>query len=290
MDKTIGFIGLGMMGKPMAQRLINAGYELVVYNRTKEKATELIRQGASWAENPKSVAEQTSLIISMISTPDVLKEITNGEKGILAGLAKGKTHVDMSTVSPSVIDELTENYRKKKINFMHAPVLGSIPNVVEGSLLIFAGGDKEIYSQNKNVFKALGKRVWHFPKPNQATHLKLACNLFIANMIVTLSQGLLFVQKADLKPDVLLEVLGESTLNAVVYQFKGGTILEENFVPRFMVEHILKDVKLIIEAGENNNINLPTMKVIKELFDRAVADGYGSEDYSAVFKIIRDLK
>ncbi len=196
----------------------------------------------------------------------------------------------MSTVSPSVIDELTEIYQKEKINFMHAPVLGSIPNVIEGSLLIFAGGDKEIFSKNKNVLEALGKRVWHFSKPSQATHLKLACNLFIANMIVTLSQGLLFVQKAGLKPEVLLEALSDSTLNAVVYQFKGHTILEENFKPRFMVEHILKDVKLIIEAGKNNNINLPTMGVIKELFDKAVTKGYGGEDYSAVFKIIRDTK
>lgn len=116
-------------------------------------------------------------------------------------------------------------------------MLGSIPNVIEGSLLIFAGGAEEIYFQNKNVFEALGKRV------------KLACNLFIANMIVTLSQGLLLVQKTGLKPEVLLEALSESTLNSIVYQFKGRTILEENFVPRFMVEHILqKDtgVKIIL--------------------------------------------
>lgn len=288
MNKKIGFIGLGMMGKPMAMRMINAGYELVVYNRTKEKADELISKGAVWAESPQSVASKTEVVISMISTPEVLREIVLSENGILSGFEAGKTHIDMSTVSPAVIDELTEVYESRKINFIHAPVLGSVPNILDGSLLIFAGGDQEICSLNKNIFETLGKRVWFFPKQTHATNLKLACNLFIANMIVTLSQGLVFAEKAGIKPEILLEAIKESTLNATVYQFKGKAILENNFTPRFMTQHILKDIKLIIESAKKFDTNLPTMNILEKLFELAVVKGYGNDDYSSVYKVIKN--
>jgi 3-hydroxyisobutyrate dehydrogenase len=290
MKKYIGFIGLGMMGKPMAQRLMNGGYQLVVFNRTKAKADELIKQGAKWVDNPKSVIEQSDTIISMISTPEVLRDIVLEKNGILEGASEGKTHIDMSTVSPAIIDQLKDVYQNKKINFLHAPVLGSVPNVIEGSLLIFVGGDEKVYQSQKKIFEVIGKRIWYFPEHTQATHLKLACNSFIANMIVTLSQGLLLTGKVGIAPDVLLEVLNESTLNSIMYQTKGKSIAQENFVPRFITEHIFKDINLIIEAAEILNLNLPTMQLMKQLFGETISKGFGKEDYSSVYKILKQRK
>jgi 3-hydroxyisobutyrate dehydrogenase len=290
MKKRIGFIGLGMMGKPMAQRLIDGGYQLVVFNRTKAKADELIQQGAKWADNPKSVIEQSDTVISMISTPEVLREIVLEKNGILGGASEGKTHIDMSTVSPAIIDQLKDIYQKNKINFLHAPVLGSVPNVIEGSLLIFVGGDEKVYQSHKEIFDTIGKRIWYFHEYTQATHIKLACNSFIANMIVTLSQGLLLTGKVGIAPEVLLEVLKESTLNSTMYQTKGKSIAQESFVPRFITEHIFKDINLIIEAAEKLNLNLPTMQLMKQLFGETISKGFGKEDYSSVYKILIQRK
>lgn len=290
MKKRIGFIGLGMMGEPMTQRLINAGYELVVYNRTKSKADKFIKQGANWADNPKSVIEQSDTVISIISTPEVLREIVLGKNGILKGVSEGKTHIDMSTVSPAIINHLKDIYQNKSINFLHAPVLGSVPNVIEGSLLIFVGGEEKIYRSHKEIFEVIGKRIWYFSEHTQATHLKLACNSFIANMIVTLSQGLLLTEKVGISPEVLLEVLNESTLNSIMYQTKGKSIAQENFVPRFITEHIFKDINLVIEAAEKLNLNLPTMPLMKQLFGEAISEGFGKDDYSSVYKILRQRR
>jgi 3-hydroxyisobutyrate dehydrogenase len=290
MKKRIGFIGLGMMGKPMAQRLINSGYDLVVYNRTPSKAEDLLKQGAIWAESPRGVIEQTESVISMISTPEVLKEIVFGKKGILEAATESKTHIDMSTVSPEAIKQLRNIYTTNKMKFLHAPVLGSVPNVVEGSLLIFVGGDEATFNEHEEIFKTIGKKIWYFSNQIQATHLKLACNSFIANMIVTLSQGLIITEKVGIDPNVLLEVLNESTLNSIMYQTKGKSIIQDNFVPRFMTEHLYKDVNLIIDAAEKLNITLPTMKLMRKLFDQTIQQGFGSDDYSSVFKTILSQK
>jgi 3-hydroxyisobutyrate dehydrogenase-like beta-hydroxyacid dehydrogenase len=286
MKNKIGFIGLGMMGKPMAQRLIDAGYDVVVHNKTKAKADDLIRQGAKWADNPRSVIEQTESVISMISTPDVLREIVFGKNGILEKPGAGKTHIDMSTISPEVVNQLKDAYQKTGMNLLHAPVLGSVPNVVEGSLLIIVGGDEKVYQSHIDIFNSIGKRVWYFPEHIHATHLKLACNSFIANMIVTLSQGLVFIKRAGIPQEILLEILNESTLNSIMYQTKGKSILQENFNPRFITEHLFKDVNLIIDAAEKLNLNLPTMYLMKELFAKATSAGFSEYDYSAIYKII----
>lgn len=287
MKNKIGFIGLGMMGKPMAQRLIDAGYEVVVHNRTKAKADDLIRQGAKWADNPRSVIEQTESFISMVSTPDVLSEIVFGKNGILEKTGAGKTHIDMSTISPEIVNQLKDVYQKTGMNFLHAPVLGSVPNVVEGSLLIFVGGDEKVYRYHKDIFRTIGKSIWYFPEHTQATHLKLACNSFIANMIVTLSQGLVFVERAGIPQEILLEVLNESTLNSIMYQTKGKSIIQDDFNPRFITEHLFKDVNLIIDAAGKLNLNLPTMNLMKELFAKAISEGFGKKDYSSVYKIVK---
>lgn len=287
MKNEIGFIGTGIMGKPMAQRLLNANYKLVVYNRTRQKAKELLDLGAEWGDSPKEVAEKTNIVISMISTPEVLTEIAKGENGIINSSKEDLIHIDMSTVSAEVTNRLYIEYKKVKKNFMHAPVLGSAQNAVEGSILIFAGGDKSVFDKCKPIFEVLGKRIWYFEDIKKSAYLKLLSNQFIATMIVALSQGLVIAEKAGIPVDVVLEVLENSTLDSKMYQIKGSSIKEENYTPRFMTKHILKDVKLIIEASMELNIQLPMMEKIKRLFEIAVEQGYSEEDYSSVHKIIK---
>ncbi|MGH2569553.1 MAG: NAD(P)-dependent oxidoreductase [Bacteroidota bacterium] len=283
MKPTIGFIGLGMMGLPMATRLQNAGYPLRVYNRTKQKAKSLTSKGAVWRDSPAAVAQDSEIVLSMVSTSEVLQEIS---VGVQQGLAKGGIHIDMSTVSPSATRELAETDLKEGKYFLHSPVLGSIPQATEGTLLLFVGGDEGAYQRSEEILTTLGKSIWRFSRVDQASHTKLLCNLFIAGMITTLAQALVFGQKAGVNPSSLLEIISHSALNSPMYQTKGAFIIDRNFTPRFLLEHMLKDINLILKAAEDLGASLPTIEASQELFALASQRGLGKEDYSAIVRVL----
>jgi len=288
MNKNIGFVGLGLMGSAMAARLQQAGYALVVHNRTKEKASSLVKAGAEWADSPGAVASRVPVVLSMLSTPEVLKEVAAGSNGILSGLSKGGIHVDCSTVSPAVTRALAAQYASAGKVFLHCPVLGSVPQAAGGALLLMAGGDASAIAAVEPILNVLGSKLWKFPSPDQASHTKLLCNLFIAGAITTLSQALVFADKASVPASTLLDIVGNSALNSPTYQAKGKSILERNFVPRFYVEHMLKDVNLMIEAAKDKGVSLPAVQVTQQLLSKAVELGYGKEDYSAIIKALEN--
>jgi 3-hydroxyisobutyrate dehydrogenase-like beta-hydroxyacid dehydrogenase len=283
---NIGFIGLGLMGTPMARRLLRAGHQLFLYNRTKEKARELIQEGATWCERPADVARQSDVLFSMLSTSEVLEETALGETGILSGLRPGGVHVDCSTVAPAVTKNLSEAYAARGSFFLHAPVLGSIPQATEGTLLLFVGGNEQAYSRAEPLLKILGSKIWRFDKPEQASNLKLTCNFFIASMVTTLGQALVFLKRAGIDQKKFLEILSHSALIAPMYQTKGATMIEGNFAPRFFAEHMLKDIRLLLDSANELGAALPSAEVANELFKRAVEQNLGKEDYSAVMKVL----
>jgi 3-hydroxyisobutyrate dehydrogenase-like beta-hydroxyacid dehydrogenase len=286
MEMKIGFIGLGVMGKPMAMRLLERGFSLCVYNRTPEKTQDLVDKGARKSESPRSVMEGSDVVISMVSDSRSLDEITEGDGGTLAGVSPGKIHIDMSTVSPSTTEKLGETFRKKQAFFLHAPVLGSVPEATSGTLLVFVGGDRETLRRCEPIFNALGRRVWYFDEVATASHMKLICNLFIASMLTVLSEGLVFGQKVGVPPRAVLEVLKESSLAAPTYQTKGDAMLRRDFSPRFMVTHMYKDVNLILDAARAAGVPLLPVEAIRQLYSDAKSLGHGKEDYSAVIKVL----
>jgi 3-hydroxyisobutyrate dehydrogenase-like beta-hydroxyacid dehydrogenase len=286
MEMRIGFIGLGMMGKPMAMRLLERGFSLCVYNRTPEKARDLVDKGARKSESPRSVMEESDVVVSMVSDSKSLDEITEGDRGTLAGVSPGKVHIDMSTVSPSTTEKLGEAFKKKQAVFLHAPVLGSVPEATGGTLLVFVGGDRETSRRCESIFNAIGRRVWYFDEVTKASHMKLICNLFIASMLTVLSEGLVFGQRVGVPPKAILEVLKESSLAAPTYQAKGNAMLRRDFSPRFMVTHMHKDVNLILDAASAADVPLPPVEAIRQLYSDAKSLGYGNEDYSAVIKVL----
>lgn len=287
MKQTLGFIGLGMMGLPMARRLSKAGTGFAVFNRTRSKAENLLAEGALWCDTPSAVASLSDIVFSMVSNPDALSGIALGPVGVLAGLRPGGIHVDTSTVSPSITRELSARYRERGCQFLHAPVLGSIPQATDGSLLMFAGGDGAAYRAAEPCLQLLAKQIWKFDLPDQATHMKLICNLFIAGMITTLGQALIFAEKANVDQRMMLDIIGQSQLNSPMYQTKGSSIVQNNFSPRFFLEHMLKDVNLMLDAAREVHAPLPAIELAQQLFDEANRAGYGREDYSAVVKALR---
>jgi 3-hydroxyisobutyrate dehydrogenase-like beta-hydroxyacid dehydrogenase len=287
MKKRLGFVGLGMMGLPMAKRLSKAGQEFSVYNRTKSKAESLLSDGARWCDTPAAVAANSDLVFSMVANPDALREIALGPHGILAALKPSTLHIDASTVSPSITRELAAQYSERGGFFLHAPVLGSIPQASDGTLLMFAGGDQEAYQTAEPYLQILAAQIWKFDRAEQATHMKLICNLFIAGMITTLGQALTFAEKANVDRNTMLDIIGRSQLSSPMYQTKGTSIVQNNFTPRFFLEHMLKDVNLMLDAARDVHAPLPAIEVAQQLFLEAERAGFGREDYSAVVKALQ---
>jgi 3-hydroxyisobutyrate dehydrogenase len=290
MKPTIGFIGLGTMGLPMAERLLTAGFPLIVYNRTALKADSIVKQGARRASTCMEVGREADICITMVSDPAALEEVVYSINGLDKGLSPTKVHIDMSTVSPVIIERLSKSYSEKKIGFLHVPVLGGVSQAADGSLLLFVGGDPESAARVQEVLSVLGSHLWFFPEITCATHIKLICNMFIAMMNVSLAQGLVFGVKVGISPLLLLEVLSYSHLNAPMYQTKGKLITERQFTPaRFHMEHLLKDINLALDAGKNVGMPLTAFASIRTLYIDAISMGLGREDYSAVVKVLEAM-
>ncbi|MCS6806408.1 MAG: NAD(P)-dependent oxidoreductase [Acidobacteriota bacterium] len=290
MTKQVGFIGLGTLGRPMAERLLGAGFELTVYNRTVEKTQPLVERGARRAAAPCDVAAACDVIITMVSDDRALHEVACGEQGLYAKRVESKVHVDMSTISPALSQQLTSLAQTQGFCFIHAPVLGSRPQASDGTLLIFVGGSPQAWPQTDEIFRALGNRIWRFPDVVQATYLKLICNQFIASMIVTLGQGLVLGQKAGIPIETILDVLAASALNSPMYQSKARMIAQRQFSQaNFYVQHMLKDIELILQAARELGVALPSLAAARELFVAAEAAGYSREDYSAAIKVLEEM-
>lgn len=282
MKTIIGFIGLGMMGAPMAARLVASGNTVHITNRSKEKAESLKKLGAHWHETPADVAAVSDIVISMVTNDEALRSIADR---VLPALRNGGIHVDCSTVSPALTSTLEKEYSENGKGFLHSPVLGSIPQATDGSLLLFVGGGEAWFQQSEPVLRNFGSKVWRFPTAAQATSMKLIMNSFIAGMIATLSQALQFGKKTGIDGNTILEILGNSVLNSAMYQSKGRSILDQNFTPRFFLENLLKDTDLFRDAATSAHASAPVADMVRERLEEAVARGFSKEDYSAIVKV-----
>ncbi len=284
MKPTLGFIGIGLMGSPMAMRLIDAGYTVHIFNRTKEKCAPVVHKGAILKSSATDVATTSDIVITMLTDDHAVRSTSTQ---VQSALRKGSLHIDCSTVSPALTSSLEKEYMLSGRNFLHVPVLGSIPQATDGSLMLFVGGSDAAFSNAEPVLKILGKKSWRFPRAEQASSMKLIMNSFITGMIGTLSQAFVFAKQADLQGETILDVLNFSALNSGMYQTKGKSILEENFSPRFFLENLLKDTNLFSDAARSYSIEMPITEAMKSLLQKAVSQGLGKEDYSAIIKILR---
>jgi glyoxylate/succinic semialdehyde reductase len=282
--ERIGFIGLGLMGSVMVRRLLSAGHQVTIWNRTKEKAADLLKVGASWSDSPEELAAGSTIVVTMLTTPEVVAGRVRG------ALAKGSIHVDCSTIAPTTTQRLAELAGADGKGFVHAPVLGSVPQLTEGSLVIFAGGKAEHVHRVKPVLAAFGQKVFEFPSVTQATNTKLLANFFIASMISTLSQGIVFARGAGIEVTTFLEILSLSALNAPMYQAKGPAMAKGEYPARFYLEHMHKDVHLAAASAAGMHIEMPSMPMLKDLFDRAMGMGLAKSDYSAVLEALIKLQ
>ena len=282
----VGIIGVGIMGESMARRLLAAGHTVLAYNRTESKLAPLVELGAQAAKTPGEAAATADVVITMVTDPAAVRAVTLEPGGILGALTSGSVHCEMSTISPQASAEIAEAYLEAGRMYVQAPVLGSKKQVVDGSLIVLAGGAKQAIDFGESAWSAFSSQTWRFEKPEMAATTKLACNMLIAQMILGLGQSLVFAQRGGVDPQTLLSIVQGSNLAAPMYASKGKSLIERNFTPNFFVRNMLKDIELATSSSNEAGFPLRFAELASEFFRSAALQGYGEEDYSAVVKVL----
>ncbi len=289
MAGKVGFIGLGIMGKPMARNLMGGGYELVVYNRSQEKADELAEEGATAAASPREVAEQSEVVVTMLPDSPEVREVVAGEEGVLDGIEEGSLLVDMSTISPVVTEELAAEAGKKGARMLDAPVSGGEPGAVEGTLSIMVGGREEDFERVRPIFDVLGDTVVRVGEVGSGQVVKACDQIVVALVIEAVSEALVLGSKAGVEPAKIIEVLSGGLAGNKVMEAMKSFFLEHNFDPGFRIELHRKDLSIALSAAREYGVALPVTAIVDQMLEALVAKGSGAKDHSAILTLIEDL-
>jgi 2-hydroxy-3-oxopropionate reductase len=286
MADTVGFIGLGIMGKPMAENLIEAGYDLVVYNRTRAKAEEL--EGAMVAGSPKEVAERSDLIITMLPDSPQVDEVLAGEDGVFEGVEEGNLIVDMSTISPVVTEELSERARERGASMLDAPVSGGDVGAIDGTLSIMVGGSEEDFGRALPLFEVMGDTVIHVGPVGTGQVVKAANQIVVALTIEAVSEALVLGSRGGVAPEKILDVLGGGLAGNKVMEVKREKLLDHSFDPGFKVELHHKDLGIALAAGREYGVTLPVTAVVDQMLQDLITNGRGDRDHSALLTLVEE--
>jgi 2-hydroxy-3-oxopropionate reductase len=288
--EKVGFVGLGIMGGPMARNLALAGYELVLYNRTRSKAEELAAEvGAKVAEIPKEVARSSGVIFTMLPGPPEVEEVVAGEDGLLEGAGEGSLIIDMSTSSPVLARELARIARKRGVRTLDAPVSGGDVGAEEGTLSIMVGGDKEDFERARPLFEVMGETVTHVGSSGTGQLVKAANQIVVALVIEAVSEALVLGSRGGVAPEKILEVLSGGLAANKVMEVKREKFLNHDFEPGGKVEFHRKDLRIALEAGREYGVPLPVTAVVYQMFEALMAEGRGGLDHSSLLTVIEDL-
>ena len=283
---AVGFVGLGTMGAPLAERLLAAGHELYGTNRTAAKAQPLIDRGLRWHTTPRDVAAAADVVFSMVSDDAALEAIATGPEGVLAGLAPGKVWVDMSTVSPEVGAALAERVRSAGARMLDAPVSGSVPQVLQGTLTIMVGGDEAAFGLVEPLLHELGQTVTRVGGNGQGLLLKLAINISLAVQTLAFSEGLLLAGRGGIEPEVAARVMGVSSIGSPMLRARLPMLLELPDRAWFDVALMQKDIRLALQAATRLGLALPSAATADDMLTTARDLGYGERDIAALYEVL----
>ncbi|MCW3119022.1 MAG: 6-phosphogluconate dehydrogenase [Chitinophagaceae bacterium] len=284
---TIGWVGLGTMGTPMARNLLNKGFQVCVYNRTREKERELIKLGASSANSLQQLSRISEVVITMVTDDLAVEEVYNGSNGLLADPSPGTLMIDMSTVGTRISKKLAKDCGIKGVRFLEAKVSGSVKPAEEGQLVIMAGGANADYSRALPVFEVLGKRSFHMGEVGIASASKLCLNYFLGLTLQGLAETVLFAQHLNIDTEDILNLLNESALGSGITRLKAQTILSNDYSPAFALKHITKDLTLVQKEG----MDFPLFSPLLTSFQRAFQMGYGEQDAISIIRfLVHDFK
>ena len=288
---TIGFIGLGIMGKPMARNLARAGFSLVLHSRSQASVDELVAEipGAVAAANPAEVARASEIVITMLpDSPDV-QAVVFGADGLLAGVRAGQLVIDMSTVAPATAIAAHEALSAQGVAFLDAPVSGGDKGAIAGTLSIMVGGDVAAFERAQPVFAAMGKTIVHVGGPGAGQTVKACNQIVVAVNIAALSEALVFGAKNGVDPEKILQVLGGGLANSKVLEMRGQGMITGNFAPGFRIDLHRKDLNIVMQGAREIGTPLPVASLVSQLMDAASVAGRGDQDHSALLTVLENL-
>ena len=282
MPPKIGFIGTGIMGRPMAENLLGAGVSLAVFNRTGEKAVPLKGKGARVAKTPKAAAEGTDAIIFMLTGPEAIDAVLDGPDGVLAAAPAPATLINMSTVPPAYTRRLAARLADKGVSFVDAPVLGTKKPAEDGALVILAGGEKEAVDQLEPVFSVLGKKTVFCGAAGTGSAMKMTANFLLAVMMAGFGEALTFGERNGLSADAVMEVVMAGPLASGLFEMKGAVIRNGEYPPQFPYRHMVKDLRFVLQTADEVGACALSGAAAFELFRLGLGRGLGDYDFSAV--------
>lgn len=282
----VGFIGLGIMGSRMAANLQKQGVDLVVYNRTAEKAQPLAANGATVAESPADLARQVELLFTMLGDPEAVQEMATGPHGFLDNLPENALWVDCSTVNPSFSRQMVEKARARQVRFVDAPVAGTRGPAEEGELLFMAGGDKADVDECRPYFDVMGRNTLHMGDAGSGSAMKMVANLLLAQAMAAFAEALVFGQAMGLSRRMLLDALLNSAVVAPFVAGKRDKIESGDYEADFPLQWMHKDIHLATITAYEEDVPMPVGNCVKELYALAKREGLGEEDFSAVYRFL----
>src|SRR6202158_6297339 len=282
----LGFIGLGVMGGNMVSRLLEKGYTVTGYNRTRSKAQGLIDRGMRFAESPRAVAEASDVSFTMVTNAAALAEVTDGPDGLLAGISSGKFHIDISTVSPEVSRALAAKVREKGADMIDAPVSGSVITLQQGKLSVMVGGRKETFERLKPLLLDIGPKVTYVGDNGLALAMKIAVNLSLAVQMLAFFEGILVAGNSGIPREVAVDVLVHSAVASPMIQYRGPFVLQQPAEAWFDVNMMQKDMVLAMELGRQLDVPLPSTAVSNEFLTAARGMGMEKLDFACMFDVL----
>jgi len=286
---TVGFIGLGAMGAPMAENVSDAGYPLVVYNRTRSRTDPFAERGETVADSPREVASEADVVVVMVTDDEALEAVLEGEAGVLTGLTEGTIVLQMSTVTPAATEAAAEAVREAGGRYVDAPVSGTVGPAEEGTLTVLAAGPEDLLGEVEGILSAIGEPIVDCGAIGDGARMKLFVNLLLGDMMGAFAEAVAFGTAEGLSYDDMLTVVEAGAVDSPLFSIKGENIAADDFEPRFPVDLQFKDLRYAVEAANEEGVPLPQTAAARETFSAASGMGHGGEDMAAVVKFFETV-
>jgi 2-hydroxy-3-oxopropionate reductase len=289
MAETIGFIGLGVMGDPMAHNLMEAGHSLVVHSRSPEPVEALAKAGAEVASGPREVGERSDVVITMLPDSAAVESVVLGEDGVLAGATEGDLLIDMSTIHPTVAVAIARAAAERGVSALDAPVSGGDVGAQQGTLSIMVGGESGDVERARPLLEVLGKTIVHVGEPGAGQVVKACNQVVVAVTIAAVSEALVLGSKAGVDPERILDVLGGGLAANKVMEMRRTNFLEHDFTPGFRIDLHHKDLNIALESGDAYGVPLPLTGLVQQYMRALRAQGHGGDDHSGLLQLVEEL-
>jgi 3-hydroxyisobutyrate dehydrogenase-like beta-hydroxyacid dehydrogenase len=286
----LGFLGLGLMGYPMARNLLRAGHEVALWSNKAKKARKLAEEEkGTFCDTPRQVAEQADFIFLCVGTTEMSKEVILGTNGIIEGAKPGTVVADASTVSPSASRQIGEALKAKGVDFLDAPCTGSTPGANGGTLTFMVGGDQAVFDRTKPFLEPMGKKLYFCGGPGMGLQAKLTQNLILSNILMAFNEGMVLATKGGVDPKLMLDILDNSAAKSGLIAYKAPFVLRRDFTANFSTKWMHKDVGLMLESGKELGVPLPLTSLTQQLFQTAIAMGHGDEDMCSTINVLEEI-